>query len=100
MDDHALPENPRDWPADPVALLGVPRSVSETDLKRAYTRLIRKYKPEHAPEEFRRIREAYEAAIEMSRWYRESPARDAFPGLPFAPVSPPARPEAPPHDPQ
>jgi hypothetical protein len=99
MDDTALPDDPRDWPTDPFALLGVPRSVSETDLKRAYTRLIRKYKPEHAPEQFRRIREAYETVIEMSRWYRESPARDPGHTLPFAPISPPAPPETPPRDP-
>ncbi|HEY1186908.1 MAG TPA: J domain-containing protein [Gemmata sp.] len=88
MDAPPLPDDPRDWPADPFALLGVPRSVSESDLKRAYTRLIRKYKPEHAPEEFRRIREAYETAIEMSRWYRDSPAHDPVAGLPFVPPRP------------
>ncbi|MBP3957952.1 J domain-containing protein [Gemmata sp. G18] len=97
MDAPPLPDDPRDWPTDPFALLGVPRSVSETDLKRAYTRLIRKYKPEHAPEEFRRIREAYEAAIEMSRWYRDAPpVRDTFRDFPLDPVSPPPAPLEPP----
>jgi hypothetical protein len=91
MDAPPLPDDPRDWPADPFALLGVPRSAGESDLKRAYTRLIKKYKPEHAPEEFRRIREAYEAALEMGRWYRDAPpVRDAFPQVPFPP---PGRPE-------
>ncbi|MBN9120361.1 MAG: J domain-containing protein [Planctomycetes bacterium] len=99
MDEHTLPENPRDWPTDPFALLGVPRSVGETELKRAYTRLIRKYKPERAPDEFRRIREAYETAVEMSRWYRESPTRDDLPGLPFTPVGPAAAPEPSPRGP-
>jgi hypothetical protein len=98
---HALPDDPRDWPSDPFELLGVARSVSESDLKRAYTRLIRKYKPEHAPDEFRRIREAYEAAVEMSRWYRDAPpVRDIFRDLPFstvptAPADPSADPSAP-----
>jgi|SRR5579883_546482 len=107
MDAPPLPDDPRNWPTDPFALLGVPRSVSEADLKRAYTRLIRKYKPEHAPEEFRRIREAYEAAIEMSRWYRDAPpVRETFGDLPFTPVSPSApestnrSPEQPPHETQ
>lgn len=94
MTEHTLPDDPRDWPADPFALLGVPRAVSETDLKRAYTRLIRKYKPEHAPDEFRRIREAYEAAVEMSRWFRDAPAREPVVDLPFVPVSPPEPPHA------
>jgi hypothetical protein len=84
MDPNTLPDDPRDWPTDPFALLGVPRSVGEAELKRAYTRLIRKYKPEHAPDEFRRIRAAYEAAIEMSRWYRDAPpVRETFGDLPF-----------------
>ncbi|MDY3556784.1 J domain-containing protein [Gemmata sp. JC717] len=95
MDAPPLPDDPRDWPADPFALLGVPRSVSEADLKRAYTRLIRKYKPDHAPDEFRRIREAYEAAIEMSRWYRDAPphAPDVAPPFPAVTFSTPV-PEA------
>ena len=96
MDEPPLPENLRDWPTDPFALLGVPRAVGETDLKRAYTRLIRKYKPEHAPEEFRRIREAYEAAVEMSRWFRDAPpAREALPDLPFVAIRPPVPTEPP-----
>ncbi len=105
MDAPPLPDDPREWPTDPFALLGVPRSVGETDLKRAYTRLIRKYKPEHAPEEFRRIREAYEAAVEMSRWYRDAPpvSDPTFsppfesPG-PFHPGGSSAPPEAPSSD--
>jgi hypothetical protein len=56
----SLPEDVRRWPSDPFKLLGVPRNVAPLDLKRAYTRLIRAYKPEHAPEQFRRIREAYD----------------------------------------
>jgi hypothetical protein len=89
MDEPALPDDPRDWPTDPFTLLGVARGIGETDLKRAYTRLIRKYKPEHAPEEFRRIREAYEAIIEMSRWYWDSPPiRDVFLSPPFEPPGP------------
>lgn len=91
MDAPPLPDDPRDWPTDPFALLGVPRSAGEAELKRAYTRLIRKYKPEHAPDEFRRVRAAYEAAVEMSRWYRDAPpVRDTFADFPLAPVDAPA----------
>lgn len=102
MDAPPLPDDPRDWPTDPFALLGVPRSVGEADLKRAYTRLIRKYKPEHAPDEFRRVRAAYEAAIEMGRWFRDAPpVRDTFAGFPAAPPEAPApdRPAPRPHEP-
>lgn len=68
MSDH-LPDDPRRWPSDPFLLLGVPRNVQPRDLKRAYTRLIRTFKPEHAPEEFRRIREAYDSVRQFAELY-------------------------------
>jgi hypothetical protein len=37
--------------------------VTPRDLRRAYHRLIRRYKPEHAQEAFRRVREAYETVL-------------------------------------
>lgn len=69
-----LPEDPRDWPDDPFALLGVDRNVDEATLRRAYTRRIRQYKPEQSPAEFRRIRDAYETACEELRWRQQFPA--------------------------
>jgi len=68
MADH-LPDDPRHWPRDPFQLLGVEPSASEMDVKRAYTQLIRRFKPEHSPEQFRLVREAYEAALEHRKWY-------------------------------
>ncbi len=65
-----LSEDPRHWPQDPFELLGVAVGSSETDIKRAYTRLIRRFKPEHFPDQFRLIREAYEAALEGLTWRR------------------------------
>ncbi len=105
MDAPPLPDDPRDWPTDPFALLGVPRSVGEAELKRAYTRLIRKYKPEHAPDEFRRVRAAYEAAVEMSRWFRDAPpVRATFADFPISPIEAPAAPPdqaaSAPHEPE
>jgi hypothetical protein len=61
MSDSHLPDNFADWPTDSYQLLGVRQDVRHKELRRAYARLIRLFKPEHAPEEFRRIREAYEA---------------------------------------
>jgi hypothetical protein len=108
MVDH-LPNDPSQWPNDPFALLGVMQPVSEADLRRAYTRLIRRYKPEHHPEEFRRIREAYEIALRQIEWFRFIPAPEppeAEPAASTAAVetrplgesveSPPAEPETPP----
>src|SRR5436190_2155722 len=42
------------------AVLGVERSADEREIKKAYFRLVRQYSPESHPEEFKRIREAYE----------------------------------------
>src|SRR5262245_8160594 len=72
MADH-LPEDPRHWPRDPFELLGVGPSATETDLRRAYTRLSRRFKPEHSPEAFRRVREAYEAALQHRKWFQVFP---------------------------
>jgi len=40
--------------------LGIPREATGDEVKRAYRGLVRVYPPERAPEEFKRIREAYE----------------------------------------
>jgi hypothetical protein len=61
-----LPEDVTLWPQDPHALLGVSPDVLPADLRRAYTRLIRFYKPEQFPEQFRRIREAYETVLRLT----------------------------------
>jgi hypothetical protein len=64
-----LPDDPRDWPDDPFAVLGVRRGAEEAEIKRTYTRLIRRFKPEHFPEQFRRVRDAYEACLAQSQWH-------------------------------
>jgi hypothetical protein len=63
VSEPALPEDLSRWPTDPFELLGATRETPPKDVKRAYTRLIRTYKPEQYPEHFRRIREAYEAVL-------------------------------------
>jgi len=55
-----LPDDVNDWPDDPRELLGVNRGTSQRDVRLAYTRLIRKYRPDTHPAEFGRIRDAYE----------------------------------------
>ncbi|MGL4422341.1 MAG: J domain-containing protein [Gemmataceae bacterium] len=69
---HELPENHSKWPEDSFELLGVKPGAPEVEIRRAYTRLIRKYKPEHHPEEFRKIREAYENAKMRTHWYHDN----------------------------
>lgn len=60
MAEHELPPNVNDWPSDPYELLGVDREADLRAIKKAYARLIRKYKPDFYPQEFARIRAAYE----------------------------------------
>jgi len=47
-------------PDDPYSVLGLDRSASAQDVRQAYFRLVRQYTPEAHPEEFKRIRAAYE----------------------------------------
>ena len=46
--------------SDFYAVLGVDRTADDREIKKAYFRLVRKYSPETHPEEFKRVREAYE----------------------------------------
>jgi hypothetical protein len=69
VSEASLPDDPARWPTDPHELLGVPRNVGPLDLRRAYTRLIRTYKPEQFPEQFRHIRAAYESALRLAEFF-------------------------------
>lgn len=67
-----LPEDTSRWPDDPYELLGVAHDVDPKTARRAYLKLIKKYKPERAPEAFQLIREAYEFVS------RQAEAREQF----------------------
>jgi hypothetical protein len=69
MSERPLPDDLAHWPDDPNELLGVSFGVSPRELRRAYNRLIRIYKPEQFPEQFRRIREAYEHLIRTAEFF-------------------------------
>lgn len=45
-------------------ILQVDRTADDREIKKAYVRMLRKYPPEKAPEEFKKIREAYERLID------------------------------------
>ncbi len=52
-----------DWnklPHDPRGFFGLEENFDRKDLKRSYAQLIKQFKPETAPEEFQRIRAAFE----------------------------------------
>lgn len=69
MSDHELPEDLSLWPRDPYQLLGVKPGVTPKELRQAYTRLIRRFKPEQFPEHFRLIREAYDQARQHGMFF-------------------------------
>lgn len=58
--ERELPDDVQLWPKDPERLLGISSNASRTELRRAFTRLVKRFKPEHAPEAYHRLREAYE----------------------------------------
>jgi curved DNA-binding protein CbpA len=45
---------------NPYAVLGLERRATQTDIKRAYFKLVREFPPEEHPEKFQEIRAAYE----------------------------------------
>ena len=45
---------------DPYRVLGVERTATEAEIKRAYFQLVRQFPPERAPEQFQAIRAAYD----------------------------------------
>ncbi|MFO0970477.1 MAG: hypothetical protein U0793_33445 [Gemmataceae bacterium] len=88
MNDAELPDDVSRWPKDPFRLLGVSRSVSEKELRKAYALLIRRFKPEHHPEQFRRIREAYDIITRYLPWAAPQPDPPAPTGAPLGNTGP------------
>jgi curved DNA-binding protein CbpA len=84
MSAHELGPDPARWPENPYELLGVSFGMSPRDLRRAYTRLIRTYKPEQFPEHFRRIREAYETVLRHAEFFTFGAAASPANGEPMS----------------
>ena len=55
-------------PSQPLDFFGLEVGFDRKDLKRAYGRLIKKFKPETHPAEFQRIRSAYEVLESQNRY--------------------------------
>ncbi len=72
MSADRLPEDLSAWPKNPRELLGVAGNVDRTALRRAYAALLRQFNPEHFPEHFRRIREAYEVVLQQVEWQTDA----------------------------
>jgi hypothetical protein len=104
-----IPAEP-DWsllPRDPVRFFGLARDFDRRELKRRYNELIRRFKPERHPDEFQRIRSAYEqldsgvryglqttwsAPAEEYSWNRDTTSSRSTPGKPDSRTTPPAAP--------
>lgn len=65
-------------PAKPREFFRLATNFDRRQLRQAYARLIRRYKPERHPREFQRIRAAYELLERQVVW-REAPSRPSVP---------------------
>lgn len=77
-----------DWsllPRDPAGFFALDEGFDRKDLKRSYNRLLRRYKPEKHPEEFQRVRSAFE---ELERRLRYGETTTAAPVVWDAPAEP------------
>jgi curved DNA-binding protein CbpA len=64
MKPPALPETD-----DPYLLLDVRPGASAEQIRRAYLRRVKEWKPDRHPAEFRRVREAYDRLREQEQWF-------------------------------
>lgn len=69
---HLLPHHPQ-------AFFGLPEGFDRVALKRRYNQLIKQFKPEKFPAEFKRIRAAYEALDQNLRYDADASNLSAFP---------------------
>ena len=77
-------------PSEYYEILGLESGASPADIKRAYFRKIRQFTPEKNPEEFQRIREAYERLKDGAPVTAVKPVRRAGRGRPRLPSLLPA----------
>ncbi len=66
---------------EPEEVLGIPPGAGEEEIRAAYLRKVKEYPPERAPEEFERVRDAYETLQDPRRRGRRW--LDADPEAPF-----------------
>jgi curved DNA-binding protein CbpA len=64
-------------------ILGIPENASDEEIRGAYLRKVKEYPPDRSPEEFERIRDAYETLRDPRRRTREM-LLTADPFAPFA----------------
>src|SRR5437588_9709785 len=52
--------------ADPYAVLGLPADSDDETIRRRYLELVRQFSPEHHPEKFSAVRQAYESLRDLN----------------------------------
>ncbi|MCA9059932.1 MAG: hypothetical protein KDA85_15600, partial [Planctomycetaceae bacterium] len=65
----------------PIQFFGLQDGFDNRDLKRAYNCLIRRFKPERFPDEFQRIRAAYDRLDNQFRYGKSSTTFSMFPDV-------------------
>ena len=61
------PRKPNLFGKNPYEVLGVSEKASDQELRAAYIALLRRYPPDRAPDEFERIRDAYDELNDPDR---------------------------------
>jgi curved DNA-binding protein CbpA len=56
---------------DPKEVLGVGQDAGEEDIRAAYVRKVKEHPPDRSPEEFERIRDAYDSLRDPRRRMRD-----------------------------
>lgn len=75
---------------DPFGVLGLPPEATCEEIREAYFALVKEKPPERAPDQFKRIRRAYEALRSPSgRWRSGILLFEAEKGGPIPPLPPP-----------
>jgi curved DNA-binding protein CbpA len=52
--------------SDPYAVLGLPPGTDDGTIRRRYLQLVKEHPPEHRPEKFAEIRQAYESLRDLN----------------------------------
>ena len=55
---------------DPIEVLGISQNATDEEIRAAYLLKVREYPPDRAPEQFERIRDAYETLRDPRRRVR------------------------------
>ena len=70
---------------DPIEVLGISQNATDEEIRMAYLLRVREYPPDRAPEQFEKIRDAYETLRDPRRRMRHR-LFSLDPGAPLVPL--------------